>query len=114
MSEPVRLPAAFQALERFADTWALPTSDERLHKRMHSAMDEIQAFYDSILPVVEKALAHLDGFALSDMPAAEIRLYHLVLASAEAALAVEVYRAQQLPLAPTESRFKVTHMHMGG
>lgn len=114
MSEPVRLPAAFQALAGFADSWALPSSDERLHKRMHSAMDEIQSFYDAMLPVVKDALAHLDGFALGDMPAAETRLYHLVLASAEAALAVEVYHAPQLPLAPTESRFKVTHMHMDG
>lgn len=114
MSEHLRLPEPFQALEPFADAWALATSDERLRRRMNAPMAEIQAFYDAMLPVVERALTYLDGFTLGAMPAPETRLYHLVLASAEAALAVEVYRAPRLPLAPAESRFKVTHMHMGG
>lgn len=114
MSEPVELPEPFRALEGFAKVWALPTSDARLHKRMNTAMDEINAFYDAMLPVVERALAHLDEFELDTMRASEMRLYHLVLACAEASLAVEVYRAPRLPLAPSESRFKVTHVHMGG
>lgn len=114
MAETVRLPEPFRALERFAETWALPTSGQRLHKRMNSSMDEIRAFYDAMLPVAERALAHLDEFDLDTMPAAETRLYHLMLACAEAALAVEVYHAPRLPLAPSESRFKVTHVHMGG
>ena len=81
---------------------------------MASSMEEIQAFYDALLPVIENALAHLDKFELNALPPAETRLFHLVLAGAEAALAVEVYRAPQLPLAPTESRFEVNHVHMGG
>lgn len=114
MAETAELPSAFKVLESFAASWALPTSDERLNKRMHSNMEEIEAFYAAMLPLVTDALAHLDGFPLGDMPPAETRLYHLVLASAEAALAVEVYRAPQLPLAPSESRFKVTHVNMDG
>jgi hypothetical protein len=108
------LPSAFEDLERFVEKWALTTADERLQKRMSSTMDEIQTFYDAMLPRVEQALEHLDRFALDDMPPHETRLYHLVLASAEAALSVEVYGAPRLPLAPEESRFKVTHVHMGG
>ena len=107
------VPKSFEALEPFVDEWALPTSDERLLKRMNTAMGEIQIFYDAMLPIVERALNYLDGFTLGDMPAAETRLYHLVLASAEAALAVEIYHAPRLPLAPIDSRFKVTHVHMG-
>ena len=114
MAEPVRLPEPFRELESFANAWALPTSDLRLHKRMNSSMREIQSFYDAMLPIIERALAHLDEFDLESMPAAETRLYHLVLACAEAALAVEVYHAPRLPLAPSESRFRVTHVHMGG
>lgn len=111
--DAITLPADFAELEHYAARWALPTSDERMHKRMASSMDEIQSFYDTMLTVTDRALAHLDRFELGAMPPAETRLFHLVLAGAEAALAVEVYRAPQLPLAPTESRFKVTHMHMG-
>ena len=114
MSEQIRLPEEFRTLEPFAEAWALATSDERLHRRMNASMAEIQGFYDAMLPVVERALIYLDRFTLGAMPVPETRLYHLVLASAEAALAVEVYRAPRLPLAPAESRFKVTHMHMGG
>lgn len=113
MTEAVQLPPAFAVLEDFAAGWALPSCDERMHKRMSSSMDEIQRFYDAMLNVTEAALAHLDKFPLGAMPPAETRLFHLVLAGAEAALAVEVYCAPQLPLAPTESRFKVTHTHMG-
>ena len=110
----VSLPEAFRALETFAVAWALASSDERMQKRMASTMEDIQAFYDALLPVTESALAHLDTFELEALPPAETRLFQLLLAGAEAALAVEVYRAPQLPLAPTESRFKVTHVHMGG
>lgn len=113
MVEEAKLPEAFRTLEGFADIWALPTSDARLHKRMNSAMDEIQAFYDAMLPVAEHALAHLDEYHLGGLPPAELRLYYLLLASAEASLAVEVYRAPRLPLSPSESRFRVTHHHMG-
>jgi hypothetical protein len=113
MVESVALPAAFAELEHFASGWALPSSDERMHKRMNSSMAEIQAFYDTMLTVTEGALAYLDQFELGAMPPSETRLFHLVLAGAEAALAVEVYRAPQLPLAPTESRVKVTHTHKG-
>jgi hypothetical protein len=111
--EAVRLPEAFRTLEGFAETWALPSSDQRLYKRMNSSMEEIQAFYDAVLPLAERALAHLDEYDPCEMPPAERRLYHLLLASTEAALAVEVYHAPRLPLSPTESRFKVTHHHMG-
>jgi hypothetical protein len=114
MTDGVQLPEAYCALEVFAAAWALPNSDARLHKRMTTSMDDIQAFYDAMLPITEQALAHLDRFELSALPPAEMRLFHLVLAGAEAALAVEVYRAPRLPLAPSESRFKVTHVHMGG
>lgn len=114
MADTATLPPAFHALEVFAETWALASSDKRMHKRMASSMAEIQAFYDALLPVTEQALAHLDTFDLRALLPAETRLFHLLLAGAEAGLAVEIYGAPQLPLAPSESRFKVTHVHMGG
>ena len=71
-------------------------------------------FYAAMPPVVKHALAHRDDFVLGDLPAAETRLHHLVLASAGAALAVETDHAPQLPLTPIESRIKVTHTRMDG
>ena len=113
MTEEIGLPAGFEALAAY-DDWALPTSDERLQKRMDSSMEEIQRFYDAVLPLVDAALAHLDAFPLDGLPPAEQKLFSLLLASTEAALAVEVYLAPQLPLSPSASRFRTTHMHMGG
>ncbi|MGE0861161.1 MAG: hypothetical protein AB7I01_17540 [Gammaproteobacteria bacterium] len=113
MSAANTLPAAFAALEPFVDAWALPTSDERLHKRMNTSMEDIRVFYDAALPLTEQALAHLDRHSLDALPPAETRLFQLLLAAAEAALAVEVYRAPRLPLAPSDSRFRVRHSHMG-
>ncbi len=113
MAESGLLPNAFKSLEGFVENWALPTGDERLYRRMNSSMADIQAFYDAMLPMAEQALAHLDQYEFGDMPPEALRLYYLMLASAEAALAVEVYHAPQLPLAPSKSRFKVTHTHMG-
>jgi hypothetical protein len=63
--------------------------------------------------MVEQALAYLDQYEIDAMPPEALRLHHLLLASAEASLAVEVYRAPRLPLSPSQSRFKVTHHHMG-
>jgi len=113
MAESIQLPAGFEALQGFAETWALPTADQRLHNRMARSMEEIQRFYDAMMPCIQPALAHLDTFGLDNLPPSEQCLFQLVLASAEAGLAVEVYRAPNLPLAPSAGRFKVTHHHMG-
>ncbi|MGE3848883.1 MAG: hypothetical protein AB7I01_18545 [Gammaproteobacteria bacterium] len=114
MSETPALPPAFAALEPFVAGWAHATNAARLEKRMTSSMAEIEAFYQAILPLLETALQHLDGFALGELPAAEDTLYRLVLAAGEAAVAVEIYRAPTLPLAPDASRVKVYYANMDG
>jgi hypothetical protein len=108
------LPQQFSALEPFADAWSLETPSQRLHKRMVSTMPEIEAFYAAILPCLEAALNYLDEFPLGNLSPPEQRLYWLTLASAEAALAVEIYRTPTLPLAPDTSRFKISYSGMDG
>jgi hypothetical protein len=71
------LPAEFAALEPYGD-WALATEPERYAKRLASTMPQMQAFYDAAFPLLEPALAHLDGFALPDLPEAERHLLHLM------------------------------------
>jgi predicted naringenin-chalcone synthase len=114
MPESHPLPAGFAALEPYVDAWAHATNAARLERRMSSSMDEIEAFYNTMLPLIEAALAHLDRFPLGQLPPAEQTLYHLVLAAGEAAVSVEIYRAPKLPLAPDASRVKVHYANMDG
>ncbi len=85
------LPDQFEDLERFVD-WALPTERERNNKRVSSAMPEIRALYDALLPRARAIIAHLDQFSPAEMPAREARLMNLLLALAEVANAVEIFK----------------------
>ena len=85
-----QLPSEFSDLEQFAQ-WALPTCVERNKKRVESSMSEINAFYNAMLPRVEKALAYLDQFSLQEMPQDAQRLMFLSLALAEVSIAVELF-----------------------
>lgn len=114
MSDAAPLPEEFAALAPYVAGWAHATNAERLHKRMSSPMAEVQDFYDAMLPRLEAALVHLDRFPLGGLPPAEETLYRLVLAAGEAAVAVEIYRAPTLPLAPDASRVKVYYANMDG
>ena len=49
MADPL-LPPGFSDLERFVADWCLDSEPERYAKRLASTMDEIQEFYDAIMP----------------------------------------------------------------
>ncbi len=61
----VALPAGFEDLEKWLD-WALPTMAERSARRSASSMDDLQAFYDAMLPRLDAALAYLSGVAVGE------------------------------------------------
>ena len=84
------LPQIFTDLEPFAG-WALAKETERSRKRQSSTIEEIRAFYHTVLPRMEAVLTHLNQFPLEAMPEKEQRLFHLTLALAEVAPAVELF-----------------------
>lgn len=93
------LPEPFKDLEPFVDTWALATETERNQKRLASAMTEIQAFYNAMMPRMEAVLTYLSQFPLDripeevkTLPEETRRLFYLALAVAEVAPAVELYQ----------------------
>ncbi len=86
----IQLPQGFSSLEQFGE-WALPTSTERNRKRRASTMDEISAFYNAMLPRLERILAYLNQFSLQEMPQDAQRLLYLSLSLAEVAIAVELF-----------------------
>jgi hypothetical protein len=91
------LPPEFADLEPFAATWCLPTERERFAQRMASTMDEIQTFYDAMLPRAEDAIAYCDKFPLDDLPADAERLLQLVYSLVMASFPVEAWRQPHIP-----------------
>lgn len=85
------LPAGFEDLEPFVG-WSLASERERNHKRLSSSMSEIQALYDALLPRMDEIINYLNKQPLDDMPEDARRLFHLSLALAEIAPAVEFYK----------------------
>lgn len=87
------LPQDFKDLEPYV-MWALPTERARSRKRLASSMEEIRAFYDTMLERVEPAIEYLNGFDLEALPEAELKLLNMTLALAEVANAVELFKTQ--------------------
>ena len=85
-----QLPAQFPDLEPFAG-WALSDEVSRGRKRSSSAMQEIQAFYDAMLPRMEDVLGYLNAHPLNELPREAERLMNMVLSLAEIGPAVEFY-----------------------
>ena len=60
--------AAADAVARYAGNWGLPSSAERVAKRAGSSLDDINAFYGSVLPWMEEILIYLNQFPLASLP----------------------------------------------
>lgn len=87
MAEP-HLPGQFPELEPFLN-WALATERERTASRQSSAMSEIRAFYDAMVPRLEEILNLLAKYSPEDPPSEVQRLFLMTLSLAEIAPAVE-------------------------
>lgn len=91
-----KLPAGFEALEPYVADWVLADAVARMAKRQASAIADIRAFYNAILPFGEAALAYLRGFQLGALPPEGERLLKLMLSLAEMAPAVEWYNGPRV------------------
>jgi hypothetical protein len=85
------LPSEFSALEPFAERWCLATERERWAERLSSSMEELQAFYDAILPHVQDAIAFCDKFPLDAMPDDAVHLLRLVYSFVIVSFPVELW-----------------------
>ena len=91
------LPGEFADLEPFAAKWCLASEPERWDERMSSSMEEMQAFYDAILPRVPEALAYCDRFPLEDLPDDALHLLQLVHSFVIVSFAVELWHQPTVP-----------------
>ena len=112
MSEHAPLPQGFEALSPYLD-WSLATESARSRKRLNSSMEEMQEFYDAMLPRIDDVMEHLGSLAIDTMPAAERSLFNLCLSLSEVSFAVEVYGQPEVPNSMQElgeaERFVIVH-----
>jgi len=85
-----QLPPGFEALEPFAESWALSGAANRARKRHASSEAERAAFYAAAARLLPEALAYLDPKPLEKLDAKEKRLMNLMLSLCHVSLAVEV------------------------
>jgi hypothetical protein len=91
------LPAEFSDLEPWVDQWCLDSEPERYAKRLSSSMDEIQAFYDALMPRAEEAMQYLEKFPLDDLPDDAHRLLKLLYSLILMSFAVEIWKQPYIP-----------------
>jgi hypothetical protein len=91
------LPVEFADLEPFAATWCLGSEPERYAQRMASTVDDMQTFYDAIVPRTEAAIAHLEQFPLDSLPEDGVNLLHLLYSMVQVSFPVEVWRQPRVP-----------------
>lgn len=104
------LPEGFEELESWVAEWAQPTQNRRWDKRLASSKDEITAFYQALLPHLERILEHADRFALGALPPDSARLLDLAMMHAEIAPNVELYDGDpNVPYSFEERRFIAVH-----
>ncbi|WP_051897839.1 hypothetical protein [Sciscionella sediminilitoris] len=87
------LPPEFADLEPYLADWSLPTQRLRNDKRVASTIEELDGFYNLMLPRVPEIADYVDLFPLHAMPAAAVRLLDLARMLMEIAPAVEVMRS---------------------
>ena len=104
------LPEGFEALESWVAEWALSTQNRRWDKRLASTREEITAFYEALLPDLERILEHVDTFPFGELPAPSARLFDLAMMHAEIAPNVELYGGDpNVPFSFEERRFLAVH-----
>jgi hypothetical protein len=103
------LPEGFAELAPFLD-WNLDTADQRQDKRRRSTSEELQLFYDAVVPRMDEILALLDTSAPGELPPAHRLLFNLACSLAEIAPNVELYKCSPgVPYSFEESRMIAGH-----
>jgi hypothetical protein len=91
------LPSEFSDLEPFAAKWCLAGEDERYQERLASTMDEMQAFYDAIVPRANDAMDYCDKSPLDDLPEDSLNLLHLLYSMVMVSFPVEAFGQPHIP-----------------
>jgi hypothetical protein len=104
------LPHELADLTPFVAKWAKPTEYERAAARRSAAPEELDAFYQAVLPRLPVILERVDAYPLGAVKGVDRVLFHLALALAEVAPHVEFYKSNpNVPFAFREDRMFGVH-----
>lgn len=103
------LPQGFEDLLEFVPEWVGETAQERWDIRASHKMGDIRYFYDKVLARAEDIVTHVDQFPLNELPAPTLRLYLLLLALAQAAMAVELHNQPRARNSPWPHQVRILH-----
>jgi hypothetical protein len=92
-----RFPEQFAMLEPFGE-WAVHGERAAYDKRVHSTLEELQAFYDAAFPLIDAARAHLEAVPYDrNMSEEDKHLMWLFCALCTVSFPVEVWRQPRVP-----------------
>lgn len=100
MSAAPRLPAQFAHLAPWL-SFALPSEDARMRRRLSASMDELVGLYRTLVEEMPAIVVHLDQWPLAELPAEQKPLLYLALSFMESAMAVEAFHQPGPPHATT-------------
>jgi len=100
-------PIQFADLEPLVADWAWPTQQLRNDKRAVTPLEELDAFYNTMLPRVREIAGYIDRYPLDAMPAHAIRLLDLCRMLMEIAPSVEVMRSSDVPCDFPRERIRI-------
>lgn len=101
------LPPEFADLEQFVPRWGGLTTDARMRARCSSDMPTIRLFYDAMTDRAEAIIAYLDQYTLDDLPPDAEPLLALLLALAQAHVAVEIHGQVRAPNTPWPNAIRI-------
>lgn len=101
------LPHEFGDLEQWVADWAIDEEAARNRKRLASSMDQLQAYYNALLPRMDAIIPHLNQYSLDALAPAEQTLLDLALMFMEVAPAVEIYKHPDVPWGFVAERFHI-------
>ncbi len=91
------LPAGFEELEPWVQTWVKPHRDDRYAVRLSQTIDEIAEFYDAIAGRAEEAMSFLDGHDVNNLDDDANRLLQLLYSMILVSYAVNVFKQPHIP-----------------
>ncbi|MCG2633600.1 MAG: hypothetical protein J4A00_01565 [Gammaproteobacteria bacterium] len=101
------LPAGFEDLQKYVPAWNIEKEAERNKKRLASTMEELQDYYDTLLPRMDAMVEHLNQFPLDSMPESETALLQLALMFMEVSPAIELFHQPDVPDSFEAARFEI-------
>jgi len=95
----------FNELDFFTKAWGLPTTHDRLVKRLESTFEELKEFHAAMTPRLDEIIEFLNQFPTDDIPERYQALSFMALAMCEVDDAVSKWGSPTSPAAASPLRF---------